>query len=235
MHAPRGYIQRFGIVDSGSKSRVERALTKNNAAPFRSTSCGYTCNLSRPRENCIPRSFDPLSFLFLFFLCLHFFVVQDMKRLKLGEQRRGTKVKGWMDGYGWMDGWTDERRKRTSSSLQKCSWTHLVETRFYYWPSIHTWVPPNLPSLPRRSTQILAWIESISSPEGSNGQEWTTGQFPRDSLRFFTLHAALPCVIPFLPVHLTIVPGPPKGKTSAYIQTEGKYRRASGQVHRGTT
>lgn len=34
-------------------------------------------------------------------------------------------------------------------------------------------------------------MDRIDIPEGSNGQERTTGQFPRDSLRFFTLHAAL--------------------------------------------
>lgn len=150
MHAPRGYIQRFGIVDSGSKSRVERALTKNNAAPFRSTSCGYTCNLSRPRENCIPRSFDPLSFLYLFFLCLHFFVVQDMKRLKLGEQRRGTKIKGWMDGYGWMDGRTRDGRgppPRCKSVRERTWWklgsiTGLRSTPGYHQTSLLYHVDP---------------------------------------------------------------------------------------------
>ena len=136
---------------------------------------------------------------------------------------------GWMDG--WMRGRGSPPPPVCKTILERTWWKLASITGVRSTPGYQT--SPPFPSLlwPRRSTQILAWIESIS-PKEATAKNGPRANF-LGTVCDFSL-CTLPCVIPFLPFHLTIVPGPPKGKTSAYIQTEGKYRRASGQVHRGT-
>lgn len=131
-----------------------------------------------------------------------------------------------------MDGWTRGRGSPPprKSILERTWWKLASITGLRSTPGYQT--SPLSFSLPRRSTQILAWIESIS-PKEATAKNGPRANF-LGTVCDFSL-CTLPCVIPFLPFRPTIVPGPPKGKTSAYIQTEGKYRRASGQVHRGTT
>ena len=146
------------------------------------------------------------------------------------ENKRGKRSKdGWMDRRmdGWMDG--SSPLPPCKSILERTWWKLASITGVRSTPGYQT-SPPS-PPLPRRSTQILAWIESIS-PKEATAKNGPRANF-LGTVCDFSL-CMLPCVIPFLPFHLTIVPRPPKGKTSAYIQTEGKYRRASGQVHRGT-
>lgn len=63
--------------------------------------------------------------------------------------------------------------------------------------------------LGRGSTQILE--ESNRYSGGNNGQEWTTGQSPRDTLRFFTLHVDQRNPVPYPPIR-TIAVGPRQGE-----------------------
>lgn len=123
-----------------------------------------------------------------------------------------------------MDGWTRGRGSPPprKSILERTWWKLASITGLRSTPGYQT--SPLSFSL-RRSTQILAWIESIS-PKEATAENGPRANF-LGTVCDFSL-CTLPCVIPFLPFRPTIVPGPPKGKTSAYIQTEGKYRRASG-------
>lgn len=120
-------------------------------------------NLTLPSENCI---FNEVR---------RCFGSREMEHARTREKKEKETVAGWM------------RKGRRGNPF---AFESVAERTWWKLASITCSRPtPGLQAARPRKIHANPG-ESNRYPVGNNGQEWTTGQFPRLCLRFFTLHAS---------------------------------------------